>query len=319
VKRLKVISDPEYSSNSYYRTIGPLSNLDVIIDVQSKVSWASLADGDILYIDNPRKPSHYNCIDIAKNINIPVWVDLDDNMLAVKQDNSNASFFYDENVRSNIIRSVAAADIVTVTTKELLPIYSVYNKNVHHVPNAFNDYWHELPSEPSKNKIVNWRGGGSHHANLITFIPEINELVNSNKEWMFNFIGENLWYLNHISGISLMGPYNLVQYFNEIKRLAPSIQIVPLQDTPFDRARSHISWLEATFTGAVTVGPNFEEWDNGCVLNYSDKPGIVKHVNDLIADEQFRKELFKKSVDRISEDFLLSKVNKKRTEIIDNL
>jgi hypothetical protein len=41
------------------------------------------------------------------------------------------------------------------------------------------------------------------------------------------------------------------------------MMVVPLRDNAFNRAKSNIAQLEATFGGMLTVGPKWPEWTTG--------------------------------------------------------
>ena len=91
----------------------------------------------------------------------------------------------------------------------------------------------------------------------------------------------------------------------------PKRAITPLCDTPFNRAKSNISWIESTVAGAVCVAPDFPEWNRPGIINYGPtrpfKDAVLEALE--VANHGFEN---KKSEEFIRENLMLSTVNQKR-------
>jgi hypothetical protein len=75
----------------------------------------------------------------------------------------------------------------------------------------------------------------------------------------------------------------------------------------------------ATFAGAVTVAPPMEQWDRPGIIRYQDMDHIYDEIIDAMNNDKKRKAMWKNSYEYIESELLLSKINKKRSEIIEKL
>lgn len=321
-KKVKIVSEPTFGSNSFYRTVGPLSKLqNVDYDLMKDVNWSTVANGDILFVENPRKAEHMRCIEIAKNEKLKVWVDYDDNLFATKLDNPRHNILTDQNTRSIVIKSLMFADVVTVTTGAIKNAYNKYNKNIEVIPNAFNDYVFDFKYHRGNTQIINWRGGDSHRYNIIQYLEQIKSIAKSRDDYLWHFIGKkkDLWFVGEtVRNCSIKDQLPLHEYFMEILSVNPAIQLVLLQFDPFDECRSNIAWLEGTFAGAATIAPQMEEWNKGCIMNYT-RENFEEQLLKLMDDPDLQGDLHERSFVQINEKLKLSDVNQRRYEIVDGL
>ena len=317
--KISVVSSCPYGACSFYRSFGVLPKLKVETIGINDVSWQALMDTEILYFERPDNPAFLQAGQIAKDMNIKLWVDFDDNLFCVPNYNPHAHY-YNRAAQSNIIKNIQQADIVTVTTPALAEEFSTfYDKKIIVIPNAHNDYNFPLKHNLSNKNIILWRGSATHRKDLLTYSRQIWDIAASSK-WNWEFIGKELWYLTDgIERKNITPELNIPQYFKTIKNMQPAVYIVPLVKNKFNTAKSNCGWLEATFAGAVTLAPNMPEWQRPGITTYRNPEDFGKKLEMLMADFELRKENYEKSFNYIKQNLLLSQINKQRQQIINNL
>ena len=318
-----VISIPQ-GACSYYRSIGAFSKIkDITFELLEKGNWVNYSSIDILYLERPVLPSFIEGMKMAKNFNIPVWIDFDDDLFNVPKYNPAHSFYSKQETLDCIITACRMADVITVTSVKLQKVYGKYNKNVVIIPNAWNDINFPFDMNALSNKkIINWRGSATHRNDLLEYKDSILKSVNTKKDWQWSWIGKEHWMISDFiedkQKITL-DEMDIIQFFNVMKQLNPSIHMVPLKINEFNEAKSNIAWLEATYAGAVTIAPPMEQWDRPGVIRYQDMDHIYDEIIDTMNNDKKRKAMWKDSIEFIDSELTLSKINKKRSEIIESL
>ena len=318
-----VISIPQ-GACSYYRSIGAFSKIkDIKFELLEKGNWVNYSSIDVLYLERPVLPSFIEGMKMAKNFNIPVWVDFDDDLFNVPKYNPAHSFYSKKETLDTIIMACKIADVITVTSEKLKNVYSKYNNNVEVIPNAWNDTNFPLDSNAFSNKkIINWRGSATHRNDLLEYKDSILKAVETKKDWQWSWIGKEHWMISDFiedkQKISL-DEMDIIQFFNVMRQLNPSIQLVPLKINEFNEAKSNIAWLEATYAGACTIAPPLEQWNRPGIIQYQDMDHIYDEIIDTMGNDKKRKAKWKDSLEFIESELVLSKINKKRSDIIHKL
>jgi hypothetical protein len=324
--KIKICTQNPGGPCSFYRSLGVLNKLQkisseqIITETITNFDWNNLADCDIVFFERPRDEALLNAIKFTKDFGIKVWSDIDDDFFNVPKYNPNYAHFMQNKTKNYIEQCLLLSDVVSVTTNDLKEKYSKYNKNIHVIENAVNNYNFPINSQPSENTIINWRGSVTHRNDILSCFSSLIKLSQDNPNYIFNFIGNDLWYLeDKIHNIKIEAPTTQVQYFNNIKKIQPQIQITPLEFNTFNVAKSNISWLEGIYSGAVCVGPDMPEWNKPGIETYKTPDEFYNAVQMLIKDKKKRIKNFYNSLDYINENLLLSKINEKRIKLIQEL
>ncbi|MCP4648783.1 MAG: glycosyltransferase family 4 protein [PVC group bacterium] len=317
------------SAVSFYRSIGTFSYLhrldpNVHYELLSVYNWNTWMGADILYVQRPYADDHLGAIVEAQKCNVKVWVDTDDLLHEIPNYNPNHRTFNNpkEKFLDNFLNSVKRADVVTVTTEVLKDYYSEYNENVQIVENAHNDYafpFMKLIGDSAK--AINWRGSNTHRMDVLSVAQQIVNVREKHKDWKWIFVGNDLWYITELlKGNAIEIPEKpILTFFELLRTVGSSIQVVPLVDNNFNRAKSSISWIEATYGGMTTVAPNFPEFNKPGCLCYEGEEQFEYYLEKCIKSKAFRQENYEKSFKYIKENLLLSQVNRKRMDIINEL
>lgn len=277
------------------------------------ITWATLQQYDVLILERPSGVHDLHMIKLAKQIGVKVISDWDDDVLNV--DIMNPMWQQMNQSRAIIIESLLLSDEVWVTTKTLKSSFSLYNRNIVVVPNAHNEYVQPIEKKkafnPNTKKAV-WRGGQSHEADVYSVAKELIKIINKNKKLGFHFLGDRFMYLQINCGENYnpVSPMPLMQYFDTLSQANPNLVFHPLQDNLFNKGKSNIAWLEATYAGAAFFGnKNLPEFDKEFIFSF-DKLGDVLKLNPVGTLCAANKE----SWEYIQENLLLSKINLLRTE-----
>jgi len=298
---------------------------------------------DVVYCATPYFAPHADIVSLAKRFGKPVWVDHDDYVYDLHPaTNKHAPAYMTQNFKKWTPQALSIADVLTASTGHLLDLLKPQAKTakVHEVlHNALDDRhtYTKLNKEVNTNRVILWRGGGTHVRDLDSVGPEVVDLTHE-LDWHWTFWTEAGFCplfpdLNHdpifrqIPGkqpqptqrCTFEMAIGLEQYLLKLSRIAPAISIVPLEDTRFNRCKSNIAWLETAAAGAACVAPNLPEWQQPGIVNY-DNPAEFKSIVASLAKNPSRcKELNAKAREHIQKHFTLSVVNQKRWEILSQL
>ena len=318
--RIKALTAYAYGACSFYRSMGVLPHTGYQIDLLQKVSFEFLMGGNIFYVERPDRNDLLQAIRAAKKLNMKIWIDFDDDLFCLPSDNSCANHYNNLNVQKIMVESIKLSDVVTVATEEIKNQLLKYNKNIIVIENAFNNFNFKFKKNLSKNKIVMWRGSETHVNDLYTYKDEINGCMKKYKDWDFLFFGKLPWLLmkNFVKKEEIQPQY-IIDYFDYIYNINPSVFIVPLVFNKFNLSKSNIAWIEGTYSGAVCLAPDMPEWRRPGIVNYSTCREFYQNLNMLMSDEGYREENYYKSFEYIKKNLLLSDINKKRIKIIKNL
>lgn len=318
-----VFEDP----TSFYRGAGPFSSLqqqlgNITFLFPQQINWAMLKLCDILILQRPHLQMYWQTMCMAKDLGIPVIVDFDDDNLAVPKSNPLYHTYNDAGVKDAIVRLSRGADAVWVATKKLHQRYSIYNKNVIHIPNAIDDVLlrhRNIPNAP-RQKVLLWRGTSTHASNLKIVQKEVISLAKAHKDWMFGFWGydplEITEEIRNFQTIPMLPP---IDYFKHIVNLHASALWYSLGDNDHSQSRSHVSWLEASFGAMQMIAPKHPEFERPGVLNFSTPEEFTAHCEAVIKGEVDIDKNVNESWQCILDNYLLSKVNLQRQQCIEQL
>lgn len=298
-------------STAFYRTSGILPWINhpefELIDVsgRNKWDWASLTGCRMFIIQRPFASEHIQLMRLIKSLGIYLIADYDDALLEV--DMHNPTYQQYLNSRDNIRECIKLANELWVSTQAIADSFG--HINTHVIPNAHND--HLFPTAKKRNynpttKKCIYRGGSSHQADVNAVATSLIKVINDNQDWEFQFLGDRFTYLELNCGDN----YHIVQgmpimdYFGYYYEQNANIAIFPLVDTPFNRGKSNISWIEATYAGSCMYGQ--------VVLPEFNKKGILD-ISDFIDFDMKTLEYHNKiSWQQICDTLLLSKINQLR-------
>ena len=284
---------------------------------------------DIAFLQRPFTSQHVTLAEMIKDNGAKLWVDYDDDLFSVPSDNPAYNIYGQEGIQKNIAKICAMADVITVSTGFLKRRLEKLNKNIIVVQNAVNDRLfkrgeYRKPDERTK-EFINWRGSDTHQRDLMIHLEQFHNLgkLALEKKFYWHFIGHNPWYITDAlprENVYVVKAMDVMDYHQLIKNIEPTIQIVPLHDSIFNHSKSNIAWLEGSYSGAVTVAPNWEEWkQDDAMLLYDSPEEFGEKLGVAIDGGVDLEKCYERSWEIINEKYILSKVNHKRYEIVQML
>lgn len=285
---------------------------------------------DVCLMHRPFGPVAAHIMSNCKLAGIPLWVDHDDDLLAIPEANPHYQVHHDGEKQFPAVEySYKYADILTcsgqVMHKQLREKYDRPDAIL--ITTGLDDRLIRFKQPITNNRKISWRGSLSHKSDLRWYESSIKRLVAENSpEREFLFWGINpaeLWpdFKNERLNWSFSNQLNFFDFMNQMTKSNAMIHMVPLEDNHFNRVKSNLSWLDATLAGSVVLGPDFPEFQKPGIYRYpADKLGFAESFN-RIKDFDFGllKVMHEESWEYIKDNLLTSHLNKKRIEILRNL
>jgi glycosyltransferase involved in cell wall biosynthesis len=142
------------------------------------------------------------------------------------------------------------ADLVTVSTAKLKSFYSSFNNNITVLPNCLDmRLWSSKVESKKDDGIVRilFSGTNSHASDLQlienAIIKIANEFGNKVRFLLWGNTSKRLIKYSQVRKIQEFLP-DYIEYINRLKNTNVDFAIIPLEDNPFNQAKSHIKWLE---------------------------------------------------------------------------
>lgn len=328
MKNIMMVIPTMTDATSLYRGVGPMAHLkkkrpDINLTFVSEVNWAVLRMTDVVFMQRPFNDDHMTIARMAKDQHIPLWIDYDDDLFSVPSDNPTHKMYSQERIKKNVATIIAMADHVTVSTDFLKRKITSLNKNITVVKNALDSDMFRRTEEQkkSRNKLAMWRGSNTHMRDLMTVAGEICESMDSHPSWTFHFQGYNPWFITEGAKNAVVGAaVDIVQYFQLMQKIRPSIMMVPLADSDFNRSKSNIAWLEGAFAGSVTIAPEFDEWKVPGCFTYKEPHDFARVFKEvaMLGDDVLNQQS-EMAWEYVQDCLTLDTVNKGRSDVLNSL
>lgn len=327
--RVLTFAPAVHDGTSFYRLGGVVPYLEReysdihIKDLSGKedLDWSDYASYDVAVFQRPFIRPHLSTINMLKLIGVKVIIDYDDDVLNLPIHNP----YYNNYVSNaeNIKEIAKIADVVWLSTPGLKETFEKFNNNIVVIPNAHNDYLFPVSKKMpfnDKTKKVAYRGGTTHEVDVYSQLNDWIEIINKNKTTQFYFMGARFPYLESRCGDNylIIPGTHILDYFRNFHSMNPNIFIYTLENTKFNKGKSNISWIEATYAGAAVIAPEFlPEFIRPGISNFT---GSLKDIfNKIKGDNNVLKLMNELSWDYIKAKLLLSHVNQQRYNSIKEL
>ena len=311
---------------SFYRSSGIVKDLirkgfdiDVVQIGSRTFFWSDLLMYDIVMIQRAYTGDMIQFVKQIKMMGIKLWLDYDDNLLEIPEDNPAYTRYMQKSVKDTIITLLKLADVISVTTEPLKATYAKHNPNIRVIPNAFNDslFMRDKQKDlPKRKPIVAWRGSDTHQKDLTTY-GAVRESILKFPKWNFLFIGYNAWFLPKKENRLFAPSTDIIWYHYSLYSAAPSVMQVPLHDSNFNRCKSSIAAIEGAFVGSAVLCP--EWWGIEGAVSYKDEKGYEDGLYGLINGHINKAEVAERTWEFVMDTLRLSKVNDLRIELINQL
>ncbi len=301
-----------------------MPHLNLAFDKDVSVDTAIQYDG--AFLQRPFDAgSHLALAKILKHVGIPLWCDWDDDLFSVPPVNPSYRIYGQPIVKESVAAIAKLSTIITVSTEELAAVMKKHNSNVVVVPNATNDWLDPVRKAQKPNKIVMWRGSDTHQQDLLDVSPQILEAARKHPDWVFMFWGYRPnWLIERQPNCIFEGGVDILSFYRRYQQIAPAVTIVPLEDIPFNHAKSMMAWQQAVQANGVCIAPGghkFREWEKPGCLTYAvgNAEDFKKKLLDCMEGRVNITAESDKGAEFIRRNLMLSDVNKLRMNVVNEL
>jgi glycosyltransferase involved in cell wall biosynthesis len=292
------------------------------------IPWVIDVDDNVLDLDpaNPafdtyRVREEHECYESRELLNpsqcgsdeIPMRRE-DGTVLAVKQTKVD--------IRSMTIEQLMSADAIFTSTTDLACLYgnlarkSGHNPLIYVLPNSLDlPLWDSVakPADHHGEIWVGWAGSASHAADVEILAPVMDEVLASNKNVRFFWTkleSPRLLALHKKYGrraVMYDGWVRAEEWANYYTAMNFDISLGPLNDTPFNRGKSNLKWLESAVLGQSFVCSDVGPYT--CIKHGRDgfrctRPKQwIRAINDLATSETLRRDVGGRARERVRAEF----------------
>ncbi len=321
--KVLVLTAEKLTATDFYRTFGPYSRLeDIDVTFSSTLNWTILYPFDIVVLSRPHTEQLYDIVKYVKTCKKRLIIDVDDSHFSVPETNPYHKRLTSPEAISYYIKGLKLADVITCATegvKEEILSYIPEAKIVV-IENAVDEKLFDLkPKTHIRNKIILWRGGGSHTADLNAYKDSILRLIKEYPEYKWVFMGSSPPFINDLITEDRVAIYlyqDIMQYFETLMELKPEIMIVPLEDNQFNKCKSAISLFEGALSGASVLATNLPEFNEHGAALFNTPIELELMFCDLATDKDIRHFYYECHLDNIPK---LSDTNKLRVGVLNDL
>lgn len=242
----------------------------------------------------------------------PVVYDTDDDWTSLP---ASHTFFPDLGQRLPLILDTARrARLVTVSTPSLGATFAALGCRVQVLPNVLPDtLWRPTPPPDRSVTAVGLAATPSHHADFAPLAPALSRLaarLQGLARWVFyGCLPEP----EHFPGATRL-PFapDYAAYADRLPRLGLAIGLAPLRDTPFNRAKSPIKWMEFAAAGLAGIFadlPPYQdvvEQERTGLLVGPDPRDWVEAVERLVKDAPLRRRLAVQAKEAVTREHSLA-------------
>ena len=327
---------------SFYRGHGVLSEMEKQLGLESNIKITfidtlkanniiDLKGHDIVFFQRPFRFAEVETIKLCKQLCIPTIIDYDDNLFNVPVNN----IFRDMNKQAgnsdyetHAKNCLKYSDMVFVSTEELKKQLSEHIEDTDKIKvinNAWDNEIMPMVDKYNYTQTILWRGGHSHVSDLHVFKNKFEELVRTNRDFKFVFIGEPPVWASNYKNTELIKTQELPVFFRTFRMLKPALLLTPLKDYAFNHTKSNIAKLEAVINGAICLCPDWTEWRWGIKDEhlYDHPAEFLEEANDVLEklrskDEQLEEEWIA-CIKYIHKNYTLTQMNTKRLDAFKEL
>ena len=265
---------------------------------------------------------------IRGHTKIPLLMETDDYFLGVNSD-SPAFEVYKPGADASYwaLEQMRLSNGIITSTKYLAKLYERFNGSIYVIPNgidlkSFKGGDRNIRHTQSKCNLerpgasvpplLGWCGSCTHTSDLEILIPIIEHF----KDVRFYFWGGLPEFIKGENVTVDTEWVSIDQYFKKLRSLKFDIGLAPIRDNEFNRAKSNLRWLEYSALGIPTVASNVEPYRRTTALLANNKEGWIRHLEKLIKNSNYRKELGARSYKTIETYFDTPVVTKKYAETL---
>jgi len=327
--KLKICLFTKFSGEAceYVRVTAPCNAIGAQLTAfhgEDDFSEQSISDSDMVIIQRTYpsfRENYQKVIEFARKHNKPIVFELDDYLFDLPEDHPDRQSGAYVGDLLTMLYALSDADFVTVPTKILKEKLEPFNQNIVVIPNFIDDeLWQYADgieqAELNDQIVIGYMGSYTHQSDLDSIMPVLVKVAEEYGEKVkFKVWGvplpseleslENFEYLPSISSV-------YTEFANQFKQEKIDIFIAPLIDNEFNRAKSHLKFLEYSAMQVPGVFSDLEPYStvvndgvNGFLASTQDE--WYEKISKLIEDSNLRKRVGKTAFEDVIKNRSLSK------------
>lgn len=194
-------------------------------------------------------------------------------------------------------RMLEQSTILSTTAHDIRNFYLNFNETVAILPNCINfEHWWRLPIKKTQEIRIMWHGGVSHYEDIAGVSGALQRILKRYPNTKLVMVGTHFPGLFKDIPEDRIEAYGWVPFHAHPYRMAalnPDIGICPIEDTPFNRAKSEIKYSEYAALGVPVVAKNIppystvvKDGENG--FTYGTEEEFEAKVSKLVEDALLR-------------------------------
>lgn len=207
---------------------------------------------DVVIFIRSGHPVDLYILNTLKEANKYIIVDIDDNPWALPKSDPRIIRWETSGSRLILEKGLGWADLITVTSEELLIALQHFNPNIEVLENCLPDsHWKTTQRKYDKDSLViGWAGGITHNEDLKLIVNPLLQILEVYPHVELHLAGNWDWLINPFPKNNRIKVLNFVPIDQYHELLAGfDIGIAPLIDTPFNRYKSDLKFLEYAALG----------------------------------------------------------------------
>ncbi len=250
---------------------------------------------------------------IEKN-NIKMVYEFDDAFWTIPK--GHLAYDYYAKMRPQLEKYLRQADLVTVSTKAIEKYVLGLNENVQIIPNVLDEQlWQAKEPELHDGPVrILFSGTPTHLKDLAIILKPLEKILKEYKDKVELVLwGNELVELTKLPNVKRGPEFTSVyaDYAQQLQNLEIDFALVPLEESPFNNAKSDIKWLEYSRSGIAGVYSNVAAYkdtlvdkENGLLANNTNK-AWYRAIKWMIEHPNERMKMAQNAKKEIAEKYLL--------------
>ena len=266
------------SGSGYWRMVFPARYMDpegIYVDITaSGVDFNSLLEYRTVYVQRTHDWESYYLLERLKKAGKRIVYDIDDDIFNIDKENPAFKVIgRDEQMAA--VACMKLANVVTVSTYNLQSIIRSATEGVEAtiIPNAIHpdDGWIPTPLTGSQDgfKRIFWQGGETHGEDWMECVDAVDAVLSERQDIrlvILGFLSPVLY--KYVQRPAWKGKVEFLEfrdpetYFQIMKFIRAEVGLAPLKDTPFNRSKSELKFVEYAAMGIPTVASDMDPYAN---------------------------------------------------------
>lgn len=291
----------EYQGCAWYRCHVPgfeLKRQGNYVVLEHQIDRNALELFDVIIFQRQIYPVILDAINYANSLGKLTVYELDDDLWHLDRNNPAFDYWNNEERLRAAEACIRACQIVTTTTVNLAKQLSKFNPNVVVLPNMLPGYlWNVKPRRQTKERVkVGWAGSNSHWSDLELITDLVEQLLNEFPQVEIHLAGMSEYPFKDHERMIKHQSVRIEELAGLIKNF--DIGLAPLVDSPFNRGKSDLKFLEYGMAWVPFIGNKVEPYihsvehsKNGFLANNA--KDWLKYTRRLIEDVELRVKISK--------------------------